>query len=70
MFGGGLPVPHHTVTARAKGMGDRSYKPYGLMFLNLIGLLDHLFMSVWEKARKTRGERRSMDIHENKSGYL
>ncbi|WP_410772129.1 hypothetical protein [Fontibacillus sp. BL9] len=31
LFGGGLPVPHRTVTARTKGMGDRSHKPYGPM---------------------------------------
>ncbi len=40
LFGGGLPVSHRTVTARAKGMGDRSHKPYGLMlFLNGIDKL-------------------------------
>ncbi|MNE51725.1 hypothetical protein D3C80_1463640 [compost metagenome] len=31
LFGGDLPVKHHIVTIRAKGMGDRSHKPFGLM---------------------------------------
>ncbi|WMT40505.1 hypothetical protein RE628_25490 [Paenibacillus sp. D2_2] len=31
MFGGGLPVWHHTVTVKAKRIGDCSDKPYGWM---------------------------------------
>ncbi|MNC57697.1 hypothetical protein D3C75_1073760 [compost metagenome] len=31
LFGGDLPVKHHIVTIRAKGMGDRSHKPFGMM---------------------------------------
>ncbi|GJM74582.1 hypothetical protein HMSSN036_67980 [Paenibacillus macerans] len=36
MFGGGLPVLHRTVTALAKGMGDRSHKPCGQMEITFI----------------------------------
>ncbi|MGZ7444682.1 hypothetical protein [Paenibacillus sp. TH7-28] len=36
MFGGGLPVLHRTVTVTAKGMGDRSHKPYGQMEITFI----------------------------------
>lgn len=53
LFGGGLPVPHRTVTARAKGMGDRSHKPYGsMLFLNgTYKSINRYFMSV----RRRRG---------------
>ncbi|WP_059049030.1 hypothetical protein [Paenibacillus senegalimassiliensis] len=49
MFGGGLPVSHHTVTVWAKGMGDRSHKPYGQMEYD-IHELDECRVS-----RRTRG---------------
>lgn len=61
MFGGGLPVFHRTVTAMAKGMGDRSYKPCGQMD----NRIHKEFMSVRKQGtRKNRGRRSSMDIRE------
>lgn len=72
LFGGGLPVPHRTVTARAKGMGDRSHKSYGsMLFLNgTYKFINRYFMSVRRRRGSSASERRSMDIHENGSSYL
>lgn len=53
LFGGGLPVIHHIVTVRTKGMGDRSAKPFRLMTL----LRRTYFMSV-TGVRENRGVRR------------
>lgn len=36
MFGGDLPVSHHTVNQAAKGMGDHSYKLSEGCQINLI----------------------------------
>jgi len=36
IFGGDLPVWHHTVTVKAKRIGDCSDKPYGWMQDSLI----------------------------------
>lgn len=59
MFGGGLPVMHHIVTVRTKGMGDRSAKPCRLM--TILGC--HNFMSVDKSAGEPRCTEK-MDIHE------
>lgn len=59
MFGGGLPVIHHIVTVRTKGMGDRSAKPFRLM--NRSSYND--FMSVDRSAGEPRCTEK-MDIHE------
>lgn len=59
LFGGGLPVIHHIVTVRTKGMGDRSAKPFRLMTL----LRGNYFMSVDRSAGEPRCTEK-MDIHE------
>ncbi|GJM79307.1 hypothetical protein MJ257_23470 [Paenibacillus timonensis] len=48
MFGGGLPVLHRTVTASAKGMGDRSHKPSGQMDYRI----HRTFMNVRKQATR------------------
>lgn len=70
LFGGGLPVMHRTVTARAKGMGDRSHKPYGPMLRSPCGSVESFIHECLQETRKCRGERRSMDIHENRHCYV
>ncbi len=70
MFGGGLPVMHRTVTARAKGMGDRSHKPYGPMLGSIVGSIESFIHECLQETRKYRGERRSMDIHESRHCYV
>ncbi|RCX16400.1 hypothetical protein DFP94_11220 [Fontibacillus phaseoli] len=60
MFGGGLPVPHRTVTERTKGMGDRSHKPYGPM-LFYKGFLDESIFH--ECAQETRKKRDGREIY-------
>ncbi|GIP50015.1 hypothetical protein D3C76_300040 [compost metagenome] len=50
MFGGGLPVLHRTVTASAKGMGDRSHKPCGQMEHHI----HWIFMNVRKQATRKK----------------
>lgn len=61
MFGGGLPVIHHIVTVRTKGMGDRSAKPFRLMSRVIYNYF--YFMSVDRSAGEPRCTEK-MDIHE------
>ncbi|MBW4839426.1 MAG: hypothetical protein KZY74_08510 [Paenibacillaceae bacterium] len=62
MFGGGLPVLHRTVTASAKGMGDRSHKPCGQMDYHI----HWTFMNVRKhaNAEEIRGRRSNLGIRE------